>query len=345
MSRGQFRLTEIERNIKYLLDQCYSRKVFYLVVCGDIFHNANPNDEELRTFSRIISYAVDCGIRIRFITGDHDTNGLHHSLESVHTIISKYKEDHVRIVHGRYYKESHVHHGLTIHFLPWNKKVQEQIKLINNKLEDGNKDYRFNILVSHVDISGVRLPSGYKAKNTGITFHHLRGFDLSLLGDYHDRIEVNKMFYAGSVIRISWSERNESKSFFIHDTDSGVSETVELPDIRMIDLDIDEKELANLCNTSLKKINGLSLQDSVISMNLVSKNKHPKQLPVFRELLNKNGVRDFKITIRLLDEKNKKIQNIKKSGIKLEAYWRQFCESKKASTEYIEHGLNIMSKF
>ena len=83
--------------LKRIVGYAIKRKIGMIVVAGDVMNVNNPDEYCLKILSSITRLCIDNKIMIRYLMGDHDTNGIDYSLESLHKILSVTDKKWVRI--------------------------------------------------------------------------------------------------------------------------------------------------------------------------------------------------------------------------------------------------------
>lgn len=306
------RLKEIEANLDKIVSSCIQHKVNVLVIAGDIFHNHNPSEFLMKIFSRVVMKAVRHGILVRVLIGNHDTNGLVSSLDSVETLaesLESYEPN------GEYKKFCVFKDGFaketirktTIFYVPWQTEMGAVIKEAKKSKESGHH----NVLFTHASVVGGFSDTGFKLNKIpdkmDLRPSDLVGWDYVGLGDFHMQQRIgnpvfkkkNKVFYCGSPFKLNWGERDHKKCFLIVDsvgTEIKV-QRVGLTDIDFIQVEINSEDYSAI--SGVDSIDGISIVGSFIKIfvEVGDDAKYFKaQFYEIRENMLKKGARDVMLS-------------------------------------------------
>lgn len=261
------RLDQIVNNIRLVIKYAIKNKVDLIYIAGDVFNNYNPSEKLLREFAKLIKYSLRGGVLIRIVVGNHDTDGEHHALESV-KYLSKlsFYDNKIKIFDKGICVEEF--ENVNVVCVPYESGDMEKriIEARNNKCID-----KINLLFSHGTITGAKLGSGYKMGRQEISHQSLTGWDYVGFGDFHMAQQIgtnpkylndNKVFYSGSLNRISWTEKDEIKSFNVIEFGETVSvKKVKVPDIDMIQITVDSDQIVDWIEY-VESSDGLILDDT-----------------------------------------------------------------------------------
>jgi DNA repair exonuclease SbcCD nuclease subunit len=271
------RLNRIITNAMKIVEVAIDRKVSTIVIAGDIFHISNPTEYLLNIFANIIVFGVNYGIKFRVLIGNHDTDGVNHSLESVQKLIPD--EEMFKIISFRKDNDIVIEcesiDGANFIFVPWQPNLIEALRQAPYKKINTQK----NILVTHVGVSGASVPSGW-VSDSSITPSLLTSYDYVALGDYHNYQKVgckifqkkNSVYYSGSIFKLNWNEANDTKQFIIVDTAKNPIKIsrIKLYDPAFIDMSVDYKDIKETFadDDILTELGGRSLKDSIVKLNV-----------------------------------------------------------------------------
>ncbi len=224
------RREDFYRNVKKVFDEAISRKVDLLVISGDVFHRSDPANRDLIYISEQIGRVVNNGIKTVIIAGNHDkpkiagaTNPLlalmKAKLPNFYFIQSIPDKPLVINLNGKKvaiipvpYIDPRVIKGLGITYSNFYRRLL-------NKLKDNTPDdVDFKILVGHLTLSGAKIKDihGIYLNDPALSLDDIlyREFDYVALGHVHTPQKIKEnVYYAGSIERIDFSERDEEKSF------------------------------------------------------------------------------------------------------------------------------------
>ena len=260
------RLADIRRNLLMMLKYGLKRKQegteVILVIAGDIFHNYNPDEKLLKVFSGVLKTAIKNGIKVRMITGNHDTDGINYAFESVHNILG-IDELMVKIfplVPGKTVLYTEIIDGVNIIYVPWQKELIQALQDAKNKRIKKS----VNVLVTHCAVDGAKTNSGYHISEK-ITKKMLEGYDYVALGDFHNNQCLGEnIWYCGSPVKFVWDEKDDFKYFNTYDTTTGKVNRIKLPDIDFIEMNIQYSSIDKLIKNKLIEYDGKKLEGSFI---------------------------------------------------------------------------------
>jgi len=262
------RIKKIEKNAMYIVDYAIENKIGYIFITGDVFNVYNPDEKSFKVFSRIVSHAIKNNIRIRVIAGDHDTDGINYSLESYRNLIRHYGNDLLKIVGCNKDKNvtivnERIDYGFNIVYIPFQINIVRALKIARLKYMKDN----INVLFSHCGINMAYASSRKRIKNK-ITEDMLEGWDIVCLGDYHLSQRIGKnIYYAGSIIRINWGERNDDKSFNVVKIGKDIKvNKVPLDDIEFIEVKIKYEDCIRFDNKTINEWKGKKVRDGFINI-------------------------------------------------------------------------------
>jgi len=200
-----------------------------IVFTGDCFDSKHPTSSQLKLFSQNIRYALDNGIEIVLVAGNHDQQrgvstttldsfdelslpnltvyqdfGLHETVEGVNIILMPYKD---RRMIGT----------------PTNS---DAIEVIKNRIHElrGSVEGQ-TMIVGHFMLE--RAPDGVDPDKFSINelilpLQMFKGFDTVIMGHIHEHMIISKkdpvIMYSGSMDRISFGEKDYKKVSLIVDS-------------------------------------------------------------------------------------------------------------------------------
>lgn len=358
------RLKQLFGNALRIVQFAIKNKVDVIFISGDLVHVYNPDEKILVHLTKIFKIAIKNGIKIRIINGNHDTNGLSHSLESIQNVVSSYDQDMIKIFTfkkdgrpcaNKEFFTKQIGEGISnilqisIAYIPYQKDIVSAIKTVNKTACFNNFDK--NIIVAHGGINGAYTSSGKKLK-TNITLDLFEDWDYGALGDYHKWQKLSDgIYYSGSIIKINRNEKNDQKSFNYvtiekeeHKKSIMKVERINLPDIELIDLKVKYEKLKDDYK-KISKIGDKKVKDAIINIFIYGDIGTGEKIVKLKIALYAGGAAE--VYPRFINNNFSSIRNSSKkmkSKIKLALdagdACVKFAESKKMNQQYIDYGLN-----
>ena len=226
-------MLEDQRHIlRQILRIACSRSVDALVLAGDIYDRAIPPAEAVVMFDGFLQEAVDAGIRVLMVSGNHDSP---ERIGFAGGILEKQGVSIAGVYRGEL-KQVRMEDGygeVTFVLMPFVKPaqaggktsaeaVEKMLKLLRDK-EDGKGDGnpRRRVLVTHYFVTDngkePELSNGETTIHVGgldnVEVSLLEGFDYVALGHIHkpQRIGSGPVYYAGASLGYSFSEAGQTK--------------------------------------------------------------------------------------------------------------------------------------
>lgn len=211
----------IEKFVKELnetLDRAIELQVEIWILCGDITHVRTPTNYVRQAFTSVIERARKAGIDVYCMLGNHDqliTHGAKNNL----TELAVMKIDGFKVVESSIIKTVHDVTGKTLQivFLPWQKEVKDIVADARRLIERLEED-KCAIIVGHFSVSGAEVGSEkifelYGEETVPVKELMSSKVQATFLGHIHKRqvFEKGKVRYIGSMDRIDFGERDESK--------------------------------------------------------------------------------------------------------------------------------------
>lgn len=288
-SRQEAIYKSLLRMVKFLRDK-KDLELRIIVLAGDIFHTYNPPEKLIRQFSKFVKIAAENNVVVRVITGNHDTNGINHSLESLSIINEIQYTQSIRLFKvfslnkgEAIFSESIG--GINFVYVPW----QENLNVVLPKAKNFKTKDELNILVTHCAVDGALTNSDFEIK-TKITKKMLSGWDYVALGDFHKYQRLGeKIFYSGSPIKTVWDERHDARAFnYIECSDNRLTvEKVLLPDTDFIEMKMDYSQIDRYLSKKLISIDGKKIENSYIKLFITNQTGYgEKVIELKKHLLN-----------------------------------------------------------
>ena len=247
------RLADILRVFDQMVAEAKKQDCSHMYLIGDIFHSRTTLDTDLvAVVSKKFQEVSDEGIEISILLGNHDISASNKDINML-SIFKKY----CKII------EKPCKHNFTdtceFYNLPY---IADKIELQKHirRLKELAKDSDCNkILLSHNGLSLASIgPTEFKIEDP-VSVNDLGPelFDLCLFGHYHKPQQLaDNVFYVGSPIQHNFGERNDTKSFWIVDTNTMQYELIKTDAPRFVQCSpekaIEEKAKGNYVQIEVK---------------------------------------------------------------------------------------------
>ena len=204
---------DVYNSFEQFVDYAVKTKPDLIIHAGDLFDSVRPNNRSITFSIRQLLRLSKEKIPVIIIAGNHE----HPKLRETGHIFSIF--DHLENVYPIYNAKYE-----TLDFKIKNKKIMiHAIPQCNSKKEfdeelkklKPNKDFDYNIFVTHGAITGIKEFSMNEFNELIITKNVLKkDFDYIALGHYHKYTELAKnIFYSGAMESLTFSDANEKKGF------------------------------------------------------------------------------------------------------------------------------------
>jgi len=289
--------------IKYAV----KNEIDVIFVAGDIFHVYNPSEKLLKILVWFIKLAIKNGVAVRFITGNHDTDGINYAFESLKNLaeLNSFDSDYPMLAffplkenQSTIYTEDIK--GTCVVYVPWQNNMAE-VLVESRGLKSNSKP---NVLITHCAVDGASTNSGYEMKRTKITKKILSGWDYVALGDFHKYQEVMpNVYYSGSIVKTVWDERHDKRSFNFVQIGDGIHNTtfdvkrVNLPDDEFIEMELKYESIGEFTTESIESIDGKKIKNSYIKIFVSGEIGIGEKLNTLKLHLLKSGANDVQIKI------------------------------------------------
>ena len=223
-------LQEQKYVLKQAVDIIKEQNINLVLIAGDVFDRAIPSIEAMDVFSSFLSELNILKVNVYIISGNHDNMDrlayLSDLLHKTNIFISKPFTGEIEYYeYGDFniYLLPYIYPALIRKYYPCEKisNYNDALKLLiqHTKL---NKN-KINILLSHqfVVSSNQTIVSDSEQKSVGgideIDYKVFKKFDYIALGHLHcpQKVGLEKIRYGGSILKYSFSEINQKKSFCV----------------------------------------------------------------------------------------------------------------------------------
>jgi DNA repair exonuclease SbcCD nuclease subunit len=362
------RFQELVRNAKLIIKFAIKKKVDAIIIVGDIFHNSNPDERLLRTFADIILPAIKVGIQVKIIIGNHDTDGENYALESSNQYIGEMltprkQSQFLHIISGNTIYEDYVHIPQTIKLtmIPWQKTMVEALNCANERKHISGR----NILFAHCAVSGAEVGASNKSLKTTLGEKYFQGWDYVGLGDYHKYQKVgsplfkksNEVYYSGSIIRMDWGERNETKAFnYVEIGDEVIIKKVKLPDIDFIELDLYYNEIEGFSYHHINPDQSIAIIDSggcekkikssFIKIKVTGKEEEisRSKLVEFENFFMEKGAKNVSLSVSIKEEDFEEEEEPENFDFDFRVMSREWCESREVDKSVEKYLVDLFEK-
>lgn len=237
------------------------------VICGDIFHKRDKIlPETIKLFDDFMT-CLSKLLDVIIISGNHDCYQDNNHTDMISGILD------IKQYSGIYYLKN------TGYYIYNNLKFGVSSLLDKKFCDDsGLNDSYVNIALFHGGISGAVLDNGMIA-NSGVSPINFKGYDLVLLGDYHQHQFLNKkktIAYPGSLIQQNFGESSD-KGILEWDTVNLEAMFMKISNDYSFLKISDDQNLDNICFTKFSRIKfiqkNFESDDSVIKKELRKRTK------------------------------------------------------------------------
>jgi len=229
----EIRRKDFHNNFAKIVDEALKENVDLFLICGDVFHKSDPSPKDFVEFSEQIGRLTEAGVKIIIIAGNHDRprvkggqNPIRGLVEAKHPslyyiqstinepIIIESKKASIGIVPIPYIDPRVVKYINE----DYDKILKEKINNILENPKMNNVDYK--ILMAHLIVLGAEYKNIFywlqdepKIKLSDLMEEK---FDYIALGHVHTPQCISKkVYYSGSIEKVSFLEENENKSFIL----------------------------------------------------------------------------------------------------------------------------------
>lgn len=242
-------LDEQKYALKQALELVQNRNIDYILIAGDVFDRPIASISALNLFNDFLDELINLKKKVLIISGNHDSAERLYYLNSVlkksDIFISKPYEGKIEKVSFDeidFYLMPYISIPLIKKYFP-DDKFNSSDDAFKKVLEDIilDKD-KINVALAHQFVIGVDslILSDSEENMVGgidnISYSLFSSFDYTALGHLHhpQKVGLDKIRYAGSIVKYSLSEINHKKSFPIVEIDKNKNINIELVDIKPI---------------------------------------------------------------------------------------------------------------
>jgi DNA repair exonuclease SbcCD nuclease subunit len=291
----------------FVIDYIVKEKPDLVIHAGDLFDNVRPNNRAIFEVMKQLMRLSKENIPIIIIMGNH-SNPRQRSTSPIFKIFSYLPNVHMVYTEG--YSKI-VIKDTAIHVIPHSFSPNVMKDAYKNIHLD--KTVKFNILTSHVGVTGTKVFKMGEFNEQIIPFGYLKDdFDYIALGHYHKFIKLKEnAYYSGSIERLSFEEADSKKYFLDINLDNKDIKKIEIPTRPMIDFpEIDCKILGatDIMKKILTLFDETSVENKIIRLKLKNIKREIYRLMDFKSIKEKTmKATHFEINHEILNVKNKGI--------------------------------------
>lgn len=243
--------------IQQILSLAKSEEVDALIIAGDIYDRANPNDAAMNLLDDMLTEAASMGVKTYLVSGNHDSDD---KLNFGSSFFAKNNVFIYSVFDGSLHRETISDDAgvINIYMLPFVKSSQVRHFYPDDEIDTYEDAVRVviehadidpeqrNILIAHQFVAGrggnespvFGGSEGASVKNVGtverIGCDIFDAFQYVALGHIHSpqRVGREEVRYAGSPLKYSLSEVNDTKSVPIVNIDEKGSVQIELKELK-----------------------------------------------------------------------------------------------------------------
>ena len=224
------RRNDFHRSFQEIVTKAIEVNADLLLISGDVFHNSSPSPKDFTQFCNELGKLNDAGVKTVAIAGNHDkpkVRGGRNPMEGLigakapnFTYVQTLQDEPIRLK---------AKDGSTIGIAPipyldpkaveragknYSQFIAEQSEKMLKKLKNAD----FKVLASHLMVQGAHFKDLFPwfKEEPQVRLRDLEGYDYIALGHVHTSQKMSEnAYYPGSTERVSFTERDEEKSFLI----------------------------------------------------------------------------------------------------------------------------------
>lgn len=323
----ELRRLDFVNNLNKVVLEALRRGVNLFIIAGDVFHRPEPSARDFMFFTQALGKLISNGVKVIIIAGNHDkprsskSKTLLEGLQALGLPNFYY----VQNVPDKPLIIDVAGHKVGVVALPYvdprlvkelNKPYSNYIKMKIGELKDNNalKSCDFQILIAHLMIDKAKyvdvFPYFKDEPKVSLSDIYESYFDYVGLGHIHTPQGVSKnVYYAGSIERLNFAERNEEKSFIYLSLSKGEGLYVEkIPlDCRpMLELKIDLKGSSDPLGVFLSLLKRESfMKNSLVKIRLIGERELLKviksNLSKVEEILELKSIAGYYLDFQPID--------------------------------------------
>jgi exonuclease SbcD len=294
------RTLDILENIQQALDYAFEKKIKNVLILGDFYHTKRPAQVFRRLLSIRLGWALEHGIKLYLLLGNHD-QGKSHGHDLVELVELSHQIDNLIVVEEPISIETE---DSILCFMPHpnvfdlnisSQDFYDYVICSVNKLSNIAKEskakhkYFFGHYATDKSIAGKSFDMGMDEKCNRVL--PLSIFDSSIwtkvfLGDIHKPQELNSFCrHVGSIAKVDFGEEGEKKGFYI--VNGNIDKFIEIKDREFKTLFVDlsnnpREQMREFCESVQEE----DLSKSIVRLKAVIKESD-------KNLINFTGIEDY----------------------------------------------------
>jgi len=307
--------------LNWTLLEAISNDCNRIIITGDVFDDPKPNHDIISIFIKFIKECVDNDISIDIIMGNHDFLRTGNNYYSPLDIISNLDLDNVTVHNS--FTTVFIENNTAITFMPFrdrkslscdsNKEAIDKLFYIMNYETASIPDFCTKIAIGHFAIEGsiyVGNELDDIANELFCPISLFKNYDHVWMGHIHEYQELEKnIFHIGSMDLSSFNE-NPNKNIVIFNTENKSFFTKKIPVKTLSKLTIEVPDGQNANEYVKSFLSNKSLKNTIVKIDVVTKNKDPLNKKEIESLLLNSGA-----IISNIHESKKITSEIKKTNI------------------------------
>lgn len=205
----------------------------YIYHLGDIFHSRKGQPQEiLSIFDDILEEIKEAGLILVLIPGNHDKA----DYSSWKSFLKQYRY-HPALNLIQKFGGIPITDKIYLSLLPYFED-ENYLQYLNEMQEHGSKG-KINILGTHIGVQGATMNNGMPVESS-ITPTHFKGFDLVLIGHYHDPQELadGVIRYIGASLQHNFGEGELKGGVFLYEDLTTEVIPFEFPKYKTFEVDV-----------------------------------------------------------------------------------------------------------
>jgi len=262
------RLGDFQKSLDQLKDFALNNKVDFVLVTGDVFDRAVPDNEARAVFYDWLKNLLNNSIYVLILLGNHDYRYQVHSLTPLKKL-EKALQRFFILDEMKVYSFLEQGLSLSVFSIPHVFVRDFDYDVLHKKLVEFNsskKHEKIRLIAGHFSVVNAVYSNSYRVASSEKDFilsveffNMLDTVDYIALGHIHKYQKItDKMFYSGSIERVNFGELNNTPGFiFVEKNDTINVSFIPLQVRKMVDLIVDasfEDELNKLEQNTLVRL-------------------------------------------------------------------------------------------
>jgi exonuclease SbcD len=294
------RTQDILDNIQQALDYANNHRIKTIVVLGDFYHTKRPAQVFRRLLASKFEWALDKGIKLYLLLGNHD-QGKSHGHDLVELVEMSTQIENLRVIEIPTIIEvedsvlcfmPHVNtFDVNIESKKFHDYVIESVEMLAAKAKASNKKYKyfFGHYPTDKSVAGKSFDMGQDEKSNKVL--PIKIFDQNIwtkvyLGDIHKQQEMNFFCrHVGSVAKVDFGEEGEKKGFYYVKDDEDTFIPIKDREFKTLFADLRD-DARQLMMSFCESVQDMDLSESVVRLKIVINETDKK-------LINFDGIEEY----------------------------------------------------